>query len=72
MLREVTVDGARTYFDTNLDEHQHFLTEEAHLLVDLPKDLIDFRHLPEPPDGMEIARIDVVVRLRRKEQKPTN
>ncbi len=67
LLREVTVDGARTYFDTNIDEHQHFLTEEAHLLVDLPKELIDFRHLPEPPEGMEIARIDVVVRLRRKD-----
>jgi Fur family iron response transcriptional regulator len=72
LLREVTVDGARTYFDTNLVEHQHFLTEEAHLLVDLPKELIDFRHLPEPPEGMEIARIDVVVRLRRKDTKTSN
>jgi len=72
LLREVTIDGARTYFDTNIDEHQHFLTEEAHLLVDLPKELIDFRALPEPPEGMEIARIDVVVRLRRKEAAPSD
>jgi Fur family iron response transcriptional regulator len=72
LLREVTVDGARTCFDTNIDEHQHFLTEEAHLLVDLPKELIDFRHLPEPPEGMEIARIDVVVRLRRKDAPSSN
>jgi len=66
LLREVTIDGAKTYFDTNLASHQHFLTEEAHLLVDLPQHLIDFSHLPEPPEGMEIARVDVVVRLRRK------
>ena len=72
LLREVMVDGARTHFDTNIDEHQHFLTEEAHLLVDLPKELIDFRHLPEPPEGMEIARIDVVVRLRRKDAASSN
>lgn len=72
LLREVTIDGARTYFDTNIDDHQHFLTEEAHLLVDLPKELIDFRALPEPPEGMEIARIDVVVRLRRKDAPPSN
>jgi Fur family iron response transcriptional regulator len=72
LLREVTIDGARTCFDTNIDEHQHFLTEEAHLLVDLPKELIDFRHLPEPPEGMEIARIDVVVRLRRKDSSHSN
>ncbi len=66
LLREIAVDGAKTYFDTNLSDHQHFLTEEAHLLVDLPQQLIDFSQLPEPPAGMEIARVDVVVRLRRK------
>jgi Fur family transcriptional regulator, iron response regulator len=67
LLKEVSVDGAKTYFDTNLANHQHFLTEdEAHLLVDLPQELIDFSRLPEPPEGMEIARVDVVIRLRRK------
>jgi len=66
LLREITIDGAKTYFDTNLNNHQHFLTEEAHILVDLPQQLIDFSQLPEPPEGMEIARVDVVVRLRRK------
>ena len=50
LLKEVSVDGARTYFDTNLADHQHFLTEDdTHLLVDLPKELIDFSRLPEPP-----------------------
>lgn len=67
LLKEVTVDGAKTYFDTNLAAHQHFLTEDdTHLLVDLPQELIDFSRLPEPPEGMEIARVDVVIRLRRK------
>jgi Fur family iron response transcriptional regulator len=67
LLKEVAVDGAKTYFDTNIAEHQHFLTEDsAHLLVDLPKELIDFSRLPEPPEGMEIARVDVVIRLRPK------
>jgi Fur family iron response transcriptional regulator len=36
------------------------------LLVDLPQQLIDQSRLPELPEGMEIDRIDVVVRLRRK------
>jgi Fur family transcriptional regulator, iron response regulator len=67
LLREIAVDGARTYFDTNLAEHQHFLSEEAHLLVDLPQQLIDLSRLPELPEGMEIDRIDVIVRLRRKQ-----
>jgi Fur family iron response transcriptional regulator len=67
LLKEVSVDGAKTYFDTNLNEHQHFLTDdETHLLTDLPKELIDFSRLPEPPEGMEIARVDVMIRLRPK------
>ncbi|WP_298425607.1 iron response transcriptional regulator IrrA [Rhodoblastus sp.] len=67
LLKEVTVDGAKTYFDTNLADHQHFVSDdETHMLTDLPKELIDFSRLPEPPEGMEIARVDVVIRLRRK------
>jgi Fur family iron response transcriptional regulator len=67
LLKEVSVDGARTYFDTNIAAHQHFLTEdEAHMLVDLPQELIDFSRLPEPPEGMEIVRVDVLIRLRPK------
>ena len=67
LLREIAVDGARTYFDTNLADHQHFLIEKAHILVDLPQQMIDLSRLPELPEGMEVDRIDVVVRLRRKQ-----
>ncbi len=67
LLKEVTVDGAKTYFDTNLADHQHFVVDdETHMLTDLPKELIDFSRLPEPPEGWEIARVDVMIRLRRK------
>jgi Fur family iron response transcriptional regulator len=67
LLKEVTVDGAKTYFDTNLNDHQHFVVDdETHMLTDLPKELIDFSRLPEPPEGWEIARVDVMIRLRRK------
>jgi Fur family transcriptional regulator, iron response regulator len=70
LLKEVTVDGARTYFDTNLADHQHFVVDdETHMLTDLPKELIDFSRLPDPPEGWEIARVDVMIRLRRKSQQ---
>lgn len=67
LLKEVAVDGAKTYFDTNLADHQHFVTDDdTQILTDLPKELIDFSRLPDPPEGMEIERVDVVIRLRRK------
>ncbi|MGQ4274464.1 iron response transcriptional regulator IrrA [Terrihabitans sp. B22-R8] len=66
LLREVAVDGAKTYFDTNVSDHHHFLVEGENQLMDIPGAHIMLDGLPEAPEGMEIARVDVVVRLRRK------
>ncbi|BCJ92394.1 transcriptional repressor [Terrihabitans soli] len=66
LLREVAVDGAKTYFDTNVSDHHHFLVEGENQLMDIHGDHMLVSGLPEAPEGMEIARIDVVVRLRRK------
>ena len=59
------MDGNRTYFDTNTSEHHHFFVEGDDGLMDIPGSEIDVTNLPEPPEGMEIARVEVVVRLRR-------
>ena len=66
LLREVAVDGAKTYFDTNVSDHHHFLVEGENQLMDIHGDHMTVEGLPEAPEGMEIARVDVVVRLRRK------
>jgi Fur family iron response transcriptional regulator len=64
LLREVAVDGAKTYFDTNVGNHHHFFIEGDNVLVDIPDGQVAVATLPRAPDGMEIARVDVVVRLR--------
>ena len=66
LLREIAVDGSRTYFDTNLSNHHHFLVEETNALVDIPGSHIEVSALPDAPAGMEIDRVDVIIRLRRK------
>ncbi len=65
LLKEIAVDGARTYFDTNLTPHHHFLNEETSALVDIPDGQISVGALPVSPPGMEITRVDVIVRIRR-------
>jgi Fur family iron response transcriptional regulator len=65
LLHEIVVDGARSYFDTRLDDHPHFYWEDSHSLTDAPSEAIVISRLPEPPEGAEVARIDVVIRLRR-------
>jgi Fur family iron response transcriptional regulator len=67
LLREVAVEGTKTYFDTNTDDHHHFFIEEENKVVDIPGSGVSMARLPEAPEGMEIVRVDVVVRLRRKD-----
>lgn len=70
LLREITVDGSRAYFDTNTTEHHHFLYEDDGELYDIPGS-VAVVNLPAPPEGLKIARVDIVVRLRRDESYST-
>jgi len=66
LLREVAVEGAKTYFDTNTSNHYHFFCEHSGKLMDIRNDSIRVEGLPEAPEGMTISRIDVLVRLVEK------
>jgi len=63
LLSEVVVAPGRSYFDTNTDDHHHFFFETTGVLQDIPGDHVVVTHLPEPPDGAAIRRVDVIVRL---------
>jgi Fur family iron response transcriptional regulator len=67
LLRQVAVDGSKAYFDTNNSEHHHFFIEDCNDLMDIPSSDVVVGKAPVAPEGYEIARIDVVVRLRRKQ-----
>ena len=69
LMREITVDGAKSYFDTNMTDHPHFYWEDSAELVDAPADQLKISVLPDAPDGAEIAKVDVVIRLRRKPKR---
>ena len=66
LMREITVDGSKSYFDTNMTDHPHFYWEETASLSDAPVEDLQIAKLPDAPEGAEIASVDVVIRLRRK------
>ena len=66
LIREITVDGSKSYFDTNVSDHPHFYWEDSADLVDAPSEELRIASLPEVPAGAEISKVDVVIRLRRK------
>ncbi len=65
LLQEVTVDGSKSYFDTRTDDHPHFFWEDEAKLTDAPADEMEIRRLPNAPEGTEVAKVDVVIRLRK-------
>lgn len=69
LVAEVTVDGTRSYFDTRVDDHPHYYWEEDGRLTDAPNDAVRLAAPPVLPKGTELARIDVVIRLRRRPER---
>ncbi|HEY4124189.1 MAG TPA: Fur family transcriptional regulator [Rhizomicrobium sp.] len=65
LLKQVAVEAGRSYFDTNVHEHQHFYVEDEGMLIDIPGTSIEVAGVPTAPKGMKIDRVDVVVRLKR-------
>jgi Fur family iron response transcriptional regulator len=66
LLRHIGIDGSKSFFDTNPNEHHHFFIQDEDALLDIPASEAVLDRLPQAPDGFEIERVTVVVRLRRK------
>lgn len=65
LLREVAVDASRSYFDTDTSDHHHFYIEDEQRVVDIPSSAMVIQNLPEPPRGMEVTHVDIVIRVKR-------
>jgi Fur family iron response transcriptional regulator len=65
LLQQVVVDASRSYFDTNVGDHQHFYSPEGETLIDIPGQDIKVTGCPAAPKGMAVERVDVIVRLKR-------
>ena len=67
LLKSISIDSSKTYFDTNTGNHHHFYLEDTEEVIDMPEG-VSVANLPELPEGTELASIDVVVRVRRKKR----
>ena len=64
LLRELVVDAGRSYFDTNISAHQHLYFEDSGKLRDVSGNNIAIGELPALPEGTEISRIDIIIRVK--------
>jgi Fur family transcriptional regulator, iron response regulator len=66
IIRQLTIDDTRAWYDSNMGAHYHFHDPESGALIDVPVPEVEFSRLPATPDGMEVESIDLVIRLRKK------
>lgn len=65
IMHEITVDAGRSYFDTRMDDHPHFYWEDDNRLSDAPAEELELARVPSAPEGAEVTRVDVVIRVRK-------
>jgi Fur family iron response transcriptional regulator len=66
LIREVSIDSERQFFDSTTEPHHHFYNVDTGELTDIQKDELIFSQLPELPPGTEAEDIEVVVRVRNR------
>jgi len=63
LMKRITLDTERTYFDTNVSDHHHLFFEENGVLHDIPGDSIRVEGLPAIPAGAKVRSVEVIVRM---------
>ena len=66
LVREVIVDRAKIFYDSNTREHYHLFDVEAGTLTDVDADAIAITGLPGQRDGVVIEAVDLIVRVRSR------
>ncbi len=68
-LKEISLKGNKTYFDTNTTNHHHFYDEDTSELIDIKNENVLLSNLPKAPSGKKIKEIDVTIRVASNNQK---
>ena len=64
LIREVSVDSTRQFYDSTTGSHHHFYNVDTGELVDIDANDLQFSQLPQLPSGTEAHEIEVIVRVR--------
>ena len=62
-LKEITINEAQSYFDTNTTEHHHFFDENEKKLIDIDNEGIEPIKIVKNIPGKKITSIEVLVRV---------
>jgi len=62
-LKEISLQGNKTFFDTNATTHHHFYDQDTGDLLDIKNGDISVSKLPSAPKGKKIKEIEVTISI---------
>ena len=68
LVREVLVDRAKVFYDSNVTFHHHFYHVDSGALIDIDGHSMGLTALPELPSGTVADGVDIIIRLRDGER----
>ena len=71
-LKEISLKGNKTFFDTNIKNHYHFYDEDSSQLIDIKNENVSLKNLPSAPRGKKISEIEITIRVANNNQKQEN
>jgi Fur family iron response transcriptional regulator len=67
LARQIHLDPDRCVYDSTMAPHHHFQNVETGEMLDIQPQDLEFARLPPLPPGTEIDSVDVVIRVRRRQ-----
>ncbi|HET7201960.1 MAG TPA: transcriptional repressor [Steroidobacteraceae bacterium] len=67
LARQIHLDPDRCVYDSTMAPHHHFQNVETGEMLDIQPEDLEFAKLPPLPAGTEIDSVDVVIRVRRRQ-----
>ena len=60
-MKEIFLQGNKTFFDTNSKNHHHFYDQDTGDLIDIKNDDVHLSKIPVAPKGKKIKKIEITV-----------
>ena len=67
-LKEISLKGNKTFFDTNTKNHHHFYDEDLLQLIDIKDENISINNLPSLPIGKKVKELEITIRVANNNQ----
>lgn len=67
LVREVIVDPAKVFYDSNTRPHHHFYNQSTGRLLDIEDERIDVGNIPDVPAGTVVDGVEVIIRIRNQD-----